>query len=204
MKRTGAADTAHDVVVASPIQLRTIEEGWWLHEGDVDMLLADAQSKMGYGGERSGKEAICAIRTGSGGLAGRRSIGFAQVGAHDDEELGEFEGFAEEEAGLEAHTMELPIVAAGDDDDGSVAGAVVAAQDFVESSAVEVGEANVEENKVWMKWGYGVTGDVAVVKEGELPVWKVFEGVAKEFGEFGVVFDDDDAPEGWAIVLQRV
>ena len=61
------------------------------------------------------------------------------MGAHDDEDFGEFEGFAEEEAGLEAHAMKLPIVAAGDDDDGSVAGAVVAAQDFIEGSAVEVG-----------------------------------------------------------------
>jgi hypothetical protein len=172
--------------------------------GDVDMLLADAQSKMGYGGERSGKEVICAIGGGSGGMVGRGSIGFAQVCAHDDEELGEFEGFAEEEAGLEAHAMELPVVAAGDDDYGSVAGAVVAAQDFVEGSTVEVGEADVKENKMWMKRRYGVTGDVAVVKEGELPVGEVFKGVAKEFGEFGVVFDDDDAPGGWAIMLQRV
>ena len=151
------------------------------------MLQADARSKMGDGGERSRKEAICAIGAGSGGLAGRRSISFAQVGAHDDEEFGEFEGFTEEEARLEAHAMELPIVAAGDDDDGSVAGAVVAAQDFIEGSAVEVGKADVKENKVWMKWGYSVTGDMTVVKEGELPVWEVFEGVSKEFGEFGVV-----------------
>ena len=158
MKRTGAADTAHDVVVASPIQLRTIEEGWWLH----------------CGGSR----------------------GFAEMGAHDDEELGEFEGFAEEEAGLEAHTMELPIVAAGDDDDGGVAGSVVPAQDFEEGGAVEVGEADVEEDEVWVKRRYGATGDVAVGEEGELPVGKVFEGVTKEFGEFGVVFNDGDAPGG--------
>ncbi len=172
-------------------------------KGDVEMLLADAQSKMRYDGERLRKEAICAFGAGSGGLGGRGSIRFAQVGAHDDEEFGEFEGFAEEEAGLEAHAMELPIVAAGDDDDGSVTGAVVAAQDFIEGSAVEVGEADVKEYEVWMKWWYSVTGDLAVVKESELPVWEVFEGVAKEFSDFGVVFDDDDTPEGWAIVLQR-
>jgi hypothetical protein len=126
------------------------------------------------------------------------------VGAHEEEEVDEFEGFAEKEAGLEAHAMELPVMAAGDDDDGGVAGAVVPAQDFVESSAVEVGEADVKKNEVWMKWGYGLTSDVAVVEEGELPVGEVFEGVAKEFGEFGVVFDDGDAPGGWGVVLQKV
>lgn len=170
----------------------------------VDMLLASGQRNVGYGSGRSGKEAIRAIRGGSGALTGRGSAGFAQVGAHDEEEIGEFEGFAQEEAGLEAHAMELPVVAAGDDDNRGVAGAVVAAQDFVEGSAVEVGEADVKENEVWMKWGNGVTGVLAVVEEGELPVGKIFEGVAKEFGEFGVVFDDGDAPDGWGVVLQRV
>ena len=34
----GAADTAHDDVVASPIQLRTIEEGWWLHDGGCEYV----------------------------------------------------------------------------------------------------------------------------------------------------------------------
>lgn len=172
--------------------------------GSVDMLLAGAQRKVVVWQLRSGKEAIRAIGGRSGCLTGRRSVGFAQVSAHDEEELSEFEGFAEKEASLEAHAMELPVVAAGDDDDGGVTSAVVAAQDFVEGSAVEVGEADVKENEMWMKWGYGVTGDLAVVEEGELPVGEVFEGVAKEFGEFGIVFDDGDAPGGWAVVLQRV
>ncbi len=68
--------------------------------------------------------------------------------AHDEEEFGEFEGFAQEEASVEAHTVELPVVATGDDDDGGVAGAVMAAQDFVEGGTIEVGEADVEQDEV--------------------------------------------------------
>ena len=124
-----------------------------------------------------------------------------EVGAHHEEKLSEFEGFAEEEAGMEAHAMELPIVAAGDDDDGGVASGVVAAQHFVESGAVEVGKADIEKDEVWLKRGYGVTGDMAVVEEGELPVGEGFESMVKEFGEFGVVFDDGDARGEWGVVL---
>ena len=73
--------------------------------GSEDMLLAGAQRKVVVWRLRSGKGAISAIGGRSGCLTGRRSVGFAQVGAHDDEEFGEFEGFAQEEAGLEAHAM---------------------------------------------------------------------------------------------------
>ena len=168
----------------------------------VDMLRAGAPRKPGVWRVRSGKQPVRAFGGGSGGLTGRRKIGFAQVGAHDDEEFGEFEGFAEKKAGLQAHAMKLPVVAAGDDDDWGVTSAVMAAQDFIESGTVEIREADVKQNEMWMKRGYGVTGDLAVVEEGELPVREVFEGIMKKFGEFGVVFDDNDAPGGWTILLQ--
>jgi hypothetical protein len=148
---------------------------------------------------KSGKQALGPLGSGGGRIAG-----FAEVGAHNEKEVAEFERFAEEEAGVKAHAVELPVVAAGDDDDGSMTSAVVAAQDFVEGGAVEVGEADVEEDQVRVKCGHVATGDVAVVEEGELPVGKVFEGIAKEFGEFGVVFDDSNAPGGGGIIFKRI
>ena len=143
---------------------------------------------------RSGKKAISALGGGSGG--------FAKVRAHYKKEVSEFEGFAEEEAGMEAHTVELPIVATSDNDDGSMASVVVAAQDFVEGGAVEIGQADIEEDEVRMKRRYGVTGKLTVVEEGKLPVDIFFEGVAKKPGETRVIFDDGDAPGGGDVVLQ--
>lgn len=153
---------------ASPLQLRTIEDGWWLHCGQG----------------KSGKKATSAVGGRSGGFAAEGGDGFAKVGAHEEKELAEFEGLAEEEASVEAHAVELPVMATCDDDDRGMASAVVAAQNFVEGSAIEVGKADVEEDEVWVKRGYVATGDVSVVEEGELPVRKVFEGIAKKFGEW--------------------
>jgi hypothetical protein len=148
---------------------------------------------------KSGKEALGPLgRRGGGGAA------FAEMGAHDEEEIAQFERFAEEEAGLKAHAMELPVVAAGDDDDGGMASTVVAAQDFVQGGTVETGKADIEEDEVRVKCWHVATGYVAVVEESEFPVGKIFEGIAKEFGEFGVVFDDSDAPGGGGIILKRV
>lgn len=140
----------------------------------------------------------------SAGFAAEGGAGFAEMGAHDEEEFAEFEGLTEEKAGVKAHAMKLPVMAAGDDDDRGMASAVVAAQNFVEGCAIEVGKADVEEDQVWVKRRYIATGDVAIVEEGELPVRKVFEDIAKEFGEFGVVFDDGNVLERGGIILKRI
>ncbi len=123
--------------------------------------------------------------------------GFVEVDTHDEEEFGEFEGFADEEASLEAHAVELPVVTTGDDDDGGVAGAVMAAQDFVEGGTIEVGETDVEQDEVGLEVGNALEGLLAVVEEGEAPVGVVFEGIMKKPGELGVVFDDGDDFGGW-------
>ena len=117
--------------------------------------------------------------------------------AHDEEEFGEFEGFAEKEASVEAHAVELPVVTTGDDDDGGVAGAVMAAQDFVEGGTIEVGEADVEQDEVGLEVGNALEGLLPIVEEGEVPVGVVFEGVTKKRGELGIVFDDGDDFGGW-------
>lgn len=124
--------------------------------------------------------------------------------AHDEEEFGEFEGFADEEAGVEAHAVELPIMATGDDDDGGVAGAVMAAQDFVEGGTIEIGETNVEQDQVGLELGNVLEGLLAVVEEGEVPVGVIFKGVMKKRGELGIVFDDGDDFGGWCECLDIV
>lgn len=73
---------------------------------------------------------------------------FAEVRAHDEEEFLESERLAQEEASLEAHAMKLPVVAAGDDDDGSVTSVAVAAQNFVQRGSIEVGQSNIKQDEV--------------------------------------------------------
>lgn len=119
-------------------------------------------------------------------------MGFVQVGAHDEEEFLQFEGLAQKEARMEAHTVQLPVVTAGDDDDGGVAGAIVAAQHFIESSPIKVGQADIQEDKVGWKPGDGAQRLLAVGEEGKLPVGIVLESVTKEVSEFWIVFDDND------------
>lgn len=131
-----------------------------------------------------------------GSIEGRAAIevlmGFVQVGAHDEEEFLQFERLAQKETRVEAHAVQLPVVTASDDDDGSLAGADVAAQHFVEGSPIKVGQANIQQDEMSWKLGYGAQSLLAVREEGKLPVGIVLESVAKEISKFGVIFDDDD------------
>ena len=83
-------------------------------------------------------------------------------------------------------------MAAGNDDDRGMAGGAVAAENLVEGGTVEVGEADVEEDEMGLQLWYGVAGKLSVGEEGKLPVDVFFEGVEKEVGELGVVFDNSD------------
>jgi hypothetical protein len=126
------------------------------------------------------------------GVAIQVLMSFAQVGAHDEEEFLQFEGLAEEKAGMKAHAMELPVIAASNDDDRGMTSAAVATQDFVEGGTVEIGETDIEEDEVRGKARYSAQGLLAVGEEGELPVGLVLESVTKKGGEFRVIFDDDN------------
>jgi hypothetical protein len=124
------------------------------------------------------------------------------MGVHHEQEFMEFEGFAQEEAGLQPHTVKLPVVFAGNDDDGRVARAVVAAQNFVESRAVKVGQANVEQDEMRLQARNGLAGLFSIREEGELPVPVLFERVLQQFGNTGVVFDNGDMSGGGDIILK--
>ncbi len=130
--------------------------------------------------------------------------GFAEMGTHHEEEFVEFEGFAQEEAGLQPHAVKLPVMFAGNDDDGRVARTIVAAQDFVESGAIQVRQADVEEDEMRMQIGDDLARLLSIREEGELPVPVHFERVLQEFGDTGVVFDNGDMSGREGINLKRV
>ena len=124
------------------------------------------------------------------------------MGAHQEEEFVEFEGFAQEEADVQSHAVKLPIMAAGDDDDGRVTSANMAAQDFVEGGAIEAGEADIQEDEVRMQAWDGMARLLSVGEEGELPVRVLFERVKQEAGEIRVVFDNGDMSGRGDIMLK--
>ena len=135
----------------------------------------------------------------------RIAIGrLAKMGAHHEEKFVQFEGFAQEESGLQPHAVKLPVMFAGDDDDGRVARAVVAAQDFVECDAIQIGQANVEEDEMRVQVGNVLARPLSIVEKGELPVPVHFEGVLQEIGDTGIVFDNGDMPGKRDIILGRV
>lgn len=128
--------------------------------------------------------------------------GLTEMGVHHQQEFVEFEGFAQEQAGLQPHAVKLPVVFAGNHDDGRVARAVVAAQDFVESSTVKVGQANIEQDEMRLQARNGLAGLFSIGEEGELPVPVIFECVLQQLSNTGVVFDNSDLPGGEDIILK--
>lgn len=129
---------------------------------------------------------------------------FAEMGAHHKEEFVEFEGFAQEEAGLQPHAAKLPVIFAGDNDNRRVARAVVAAQDFVEGGTVQVGQANIEEDEMRTQAGNDRAGLLSVREESKLPVPVGLERGLQQFSDIGVVFDNGDKPERRTIILKWV
>jgi len=130
--------------------------------------------------------------------------GFSEMGAHHEEKFVKFERLAQEEAGLQPHAVKLPVMFASDDDDRRLARAVVAAQDFVESGSIKVGQTDIEEDEMRMQVRNDLARLLAVSEEGELPVPVLFERVLQKFSDIGVVFDDGDMPGREDITLKRI
>lgn len=108
------------------------------------------------------------------------------------EEFLDVERLAQEETSVETHALEFPVVATGNDDDGDVPGASMTAQHFVERDTIKVGQADVQEDEVGIEDGQVTPGMLAVGKEVQVERACAFEHIAKEVGEFGVVFDNSD------------
>src|SRR5579883_2295380 len=64
------------------------------------------------------------------------------------EQLFHPERLAQEQPGLQAHAVQFPVVAAGDDDDRGVARVAMAAQNLIEGDAIKIGEANIQQDQV--------------------------------------------------------
>ena len=129
--------------------------------------------------------------------------GFAKMSAHHKEKFVEFEGFVQEETGLQPHAVKLPVMFAGDDNNRRVARAVMPAQDFVESGPIKVGQANIKEDEMRVQPRDVLARLLAIGEEGELPVLVRFERILQEFSDIGIVFDDGDL-SGGTITLKRV
>lgn len=129
---------------------------------------------------------------------------FVEMGAHHEQEFVKFERLAQEEASLQPHAMKLPVMFAGDNNDGRMARAIMAAQDFVESRAIKVGQTNIKQDKMRMQAGNILARLLAVREEGELPVPVLFERILQKFGDIGIVFDDSNMPGRGGIMLKQV
>src|SRR5690348_9398902 len=125
------------------------------------------------------------------------------MGAHHKEKFVEFEGFVQEETGLQPHAVKLPVMFAGDDNNRRVARAVMPAQNLVESSPIEIGQTNIKEDEMRVQAGDVLARLLAIGEEGELPVPVRFERILQEFSDIGIVFDDGDL-SGGIITLKRV
>lgn len=133
----------------------------------------------------------------------RIAIGrLAKMGAHHEEKFVQFEGFAQEEASLQPHAVKLPVMFASDDDDGRVARAIVAAQDFVECDAIQIGQADVEKDEVRVQGRDVLARPLSIVEEGKPPVPVHLKGVLQEIGDTGIVFDNGDVSWQRGIILK--
>src|SRR5579885_2195483 len=73
-----------------------------------------------------------------------RFLSLRQQSVNHPEQLFHSEWLAQEQARLQAHAVQFPVVAAGDDDDRGIARIAMPAQNLIEGGAIKIGEAHIQ------------------------------------------------------------